>query len=757
MRLAALEVKDYRSVFEGERASSLAVELGPGMNALVGPNNCGKSNLLRAIALALDPQQPYHPHVDNPGPRAFASPEVTLTFAMTGGPADEQALLDAVREYERLVAPAEPPYADEGEVRLRVSCTAGAGGRVERSEVLLNRAGRLPLPGTPEQERMDEAVAALRAAVRFVLIQSGESLESVLEGNFREILHSVIRDRLAADLAAAEAARADYIGGLEHSLLRPLRERLATDVHELFPEIGAVRLTPDVAGIDATLSRVGISLADLVDTPLTGKGTGVRGGVLVAMIAYLAGSSARSVVFAVEEPEAFLHPAAQEDLRDHLEELARSPDVSLLVTTHSPFIVSRQGDGRVFALAKDREGRTRLSGRARGDEPHAPLVGDLFRSRGFEELLAQTSELPPGTQAVVLVEGEGDRFCLELAAAVVGRADLLDGLHVRACNGAKHLPVQAVLARAATGKPTLVVLDCDEAGKSAKEMLTAKLGFQNTTEVLTYALVFPKDQRNFPYEAEDLFDPEVIQTFVELHGVSAIDGSARRPDGAFHYDLSFALKEELTEHLRANVKPRHVRRWLELMLLLRRAAKLPDIDVDLDALTADQDELVEPAPPAGRAVLVLDGRLDYARYREHGAVVFDPARLLDDDVTHIAFYADAAIQPEVARVLADYRGLFVDPSTVAQLRASGREVDVRAAGVLNDALLRDDTLVGATIRLLLLSAPDDPETLILPQPVRNDLKRQGRPLAWTVGPRLTTFEALSTRPATTTDLEARGG
>jgi len=44
MRLTRLQVTNYRSLF-GERVD---IDFPPDMNAIIGPNNCGKSNLLRA-------------------------------------------------------------------------------------------------------------------------------------------------------------------------------------------------------------------------------------------------------------------------------------------------------------------------------------------------------------------------------------------------------------------------------------------------------------------------------------------------------------------------------------------------------------------------------------------------------------------------------------------------------------------------------------------------------------------------------------
>jgi putative ATP-dependent endonuclease of the OLD family len=61
-------VTSYRSLF-GERGD---IDLSPGMNAIIGPNNCGTSNLLRALALALDPKRSFDRSLDLPplGPNA---------------------------------------------------------------------------------------------------------------------------------------------------------------------------------------------------------------------------------------------------------------------------------------------------------------------------------------------------------------------------------------------------------------------------------------------------------------------------------------------------------------------------------------------------------------------------------------------------------------------------------------------------------------------------------------------------------------
>lgn len=758
MRLSYVEIRDYRSIFVDDGGQPLRLELAEGANTLVGPNNCGKSNVLRAVSMAIDPNHNFDANDDVPGPRPFSFPIITLGFLGDPSRPAEAAVLGAADAYElSLVGSGARTNASQGEVVLRVSWVP-TDGEVRRDESLLTTADGGGSLSSESRRLQREAIAELRGAVRFVLISSGESIESVLEGNFREILHSVVRERLQSEFETAERSRQDYITGLQESLLRPLRDRLASDVKGLFPEIGGVGLAPDVSSIEQTLSHVAVSIDDIVSTPLAGKGTGVRGGVLVAMLSYLALNATRGMVFALEEPEAFLHPGAQEDLRDHLESLAAAAGVSLLITTHSPFIVTRSPNGRVFCLAKDKEGRTRVSESAAGDADHAPLVGGLLRETTIESLLAASSAIPAGTEAVVLVEGDGDRFCLEHAAAVVGREDLLRGLAFKPAGGTTRLVAQAVITKAATELPIVVVVDNDEPGRHARDRLIGRTFGFTKKQVITYAQLYGEKWQNEPIEAEDVFAPELIEEFVATHGPSVIAGSKRRPDGAFHYDFDQVAKEALSTWLRERTEPAHVEKWIELLLLIRERAQLPTPDdsagqIVASAIASREAKPGAGAPTLGGEALIVTGQHDYARYQSSSAIVLDGGVELGESVTHVAFYS-RAIQPVVASILDDHPNRMFSELTCRQLRATGRATDGVVADLIESALRSDSPLVGASHRVVVLSQPDAEETIVLPLPIQNTKQSKGRPVAWTVGPKLVPVEALAKAPATTDELDA---
>jgi putative ATP-dependent endonuclease of OLD family len=758
VKLAAVEIRDYRSIFVDEGGEPFRLELASGMTTLVGPNNCGKSNILRAISLALDPSCQYDSVQDAPGPRPFAHPVIRLRFAADPNDVSDREVLDVVAAYAKAVGSVEGENrAVGGDFELEVSFAPVSNG-VRRVE----RVVAEPSPGRTSNDKEADrllplALDRIREAVRFVMISSGESIESILEGNFREILHSVVRERLRSDFEAAEEARAQYVGGLQDSLLRPLRDRLASDVGGLFPEIEGIVLTPDVSTIEQTLSNVGVSLEDIVTTPLSGKGTGVRGGVLVAMLSYLALNATRGMVFAVEEPEAFLHPAAQEDLRDYLEKVAAAAGVTLLVTTHSPFTVTRSPQGKVVSVGKDRAGRTRVSQVAAGDVEHAPLIGGLLREATFEAVLMASTAVQAGTKAVVLVEGDGDRLCFELAAERVGRPDLLDGLVFRPTGGTMKMVAQAVITRAAVEPlPVVIVVDNDESGRKARSTLTGEtFGFPKKS-VFSYAEVLDGDQwKSFPVEAEDLFDPALLQSFVERHGAAVIEGSKRRPDGAFHYDLSQSVKELLGAFLDAEARPEHFERWIDMILLVRTRAGLEVPAETADEIVAAAPAVVVPGgvPTTVGLVYIVNGAHDHARYLQTHALLLDAGSPLPDGVTHVGFYS-RGIQPHVPMIVSDYPNLLLDTLTADQLRHTGVAADAKVADLIALLAKSDPTVVGQTRRVVLLSAADDEATLVLENVIANTKQISSRPVAWALRPTTVPLAALAKAPTNTDELDA---
>lgn len=550
MKLVRVRVKDFRS-FVGEHDFDLA----SGVNYFVGPNNCGKSNLIAAVGLALEPSAHYEAALDRPAQNANigAPPKtrITLTFQMGATPV-EKTLMTRARLYEIAVresrgAPTSgsfQTYADEKELRLVVTFTGG-GARQIAFQAKGQGASALPA----DAEESVKLYEQFNRSIRLVVLHSGEDLAQVLQGRFRDILHFVIRDHLGAEVAAAEIARGTYIQALQEQLLKPLQEQVEELVHVLFPEIEVAELVPDIPRLTDTLSSVDVTLRDAAQTQLAGKGTGVRGAVLVAMLQYLAEQSRRSLVFAVEEPEAFLHPAAQEAVMTRLEALALRPDVTLMVTTHSPYVVSQKSEARVSALQKSADGRTTLAASVAGDSDLTPVLGPLFRDSGFARVIQRATAIPPGTRGIVITEGYTDGLFIGVGCDVAGQSDLLKDVHFIPAGKAAQVVVQAILATAASDLPVLALLDFDDNGRAARDRLK-EMNWSPKKELLVLSEWPDRCVKNHDVEIEDLLPNGVTEKLIKLAGgeAAAVDAKENCPSG-WHYRPNLIWKQTAIAHL----------------------------------------------------------------------------------------------------------------------------------------------------------------------------------------------------------------
>jgi energy-coupling factor transporter ATP-binding protein EcfA2 len=559
MKLQRLQVTNYRSLFEEQ----FDLPLGGGMNSIIGPNNCGKSNVLRALALALDPSFPFDRGVDMPpssGPNTRT--RVVCSFRL-GDSFPERTLRGRVSAAERALSGYSTSFADEGMIRFAVSCSG-----TRRTEFFQAKGAIFRQPKTDEQrETTRRAVAQFRSLCRFVYVESGDSLERLLRGRFREVLRTVLEEHQRQQYERAAVARTSYMGALRDELLRGLETEIVSPLAQLVPELTVVDLEPRVSSLEQSLLDVDVQLEDSVKGGLASKGTGVRGGVLVGILRYLAEHGLRSVVFAVEEPESFLHPAAQEVLRGDLENLAGQSAVTLIVTTHSPFIPSRRGDSRLFALTKRVSGSTGLSGWVPGDSDRTSLLLSLFRSAAQPDLLERAAR--SDARAVLIVEGWTDSKYLVLVCGLLGRSALLEGVQIVDAHGARDAVRKAIVFRdELPNVPLKVILDDDSDGHRAYEKLTGTFNFQGTREVLYYSAILQNRLSDQVVEAEDLFDTQLIETFIEVVGPSSWTAQSKRKatwgpgwENEVHYDLTEEAKSRLPEWLSEHCTAADVHRW----------------------------------------------------------------------------------------------------------------------------------------------------------------------------------------------------
>lgn len=154
-------------------------------------------------------------------------------------------------------------------------------------------------------------------------------------------------------------------------------------------------------------------------------------------------------------------------------------------------------------------------------------------------------------------------------------------------------------------------------------------------------------------------------------------------------------------------------------------------------------------------VVVVAARFAYPEYLARGLYICQAERAFRDGLTHMAFYANSAIQVQVPRIRC--REDLVSFTHGEAVARQGRSETDRLIGAAIEVDLNAGTREeGKQYQVFLLSAPDDPDTVRLPHPIINDtVAESGRPWAWTMGQRYINLAGL-TRPgvSVTSDLGA---
>lgn len=367
----------------------LSVEVDPQLQLIAGPNNAGKSSLLRVLeAFFADPSsedvqrmKPLHDYYVHGGPRMMSSIQIQF-----GGltEAESDFFSDAV--------------VRTGTFWVKVSCTRGgkigyhASRKSPRARELYERVlesfNFVKIPSVRVSEtgegENDQSLLRLHETLEGVLVRSGGSRKTQLQNEFaqviapvEELVHRVLSQ--SVDAVAAEL---------------PFRER----------DLG-IKLPDSRHALRGMLHEAVITSKDEIEVSIAARGTGFQSAMVLGMLRYVASQSnqtAGKVVFVIEEPEAFLHPQTQRAMAKILKDI--SGDAQLLVTTHSPVLVDSFSVRSIVRLPLSPMGMTYAAKRHELTEAEEGRLSRFCDAANSELVFAN---------AVILVEGHGDKLLID--------------------------------------------------------------------------------------------------------------------------------------------------------------------------------------------------------------------------------------------------------------------------------------------------------------------------------------------------------
>jgi len=385
MRVSRIEVKNLLGFKELDLAIDTSLQL------IAGPNNAGKSSLVRLLETffsgdrrtPLADMLPLHEYYRSAGPRTMSEIRVWFDDLTAAEQTDFAPVLVRGAFWISLRC------SRSGQESFATSKKASADDarRYYQSAVDAISFVKIPSVRVPDGSGTGDvdAIERLVETLESVLVRTGSTRSTSMQQDF------------AKKLSEVEAVVKDVLDGSAKAIQDelPFEEQ---EVSFVLPESRQA-----LRGMLA--STVLESGAGAVKVPISSRGTGFQSALVLGILKYVAtkaNGSDSTLFFAIEEPEAFLHPQTQRAMAKIISDIASSAQV--LVTTHSPVIVDSFEISKIARLPLQHNG---LEHTWKRPALEAAQAGRLTRYCS-----AANSELV-FARAVILVEGESDFGAVE--------------------------------------------------------------------------------------------------------------------------------------------------------------------------------------------------------------------------------------------------------------------------------------------------------------------------------------------------------
>lgn len=482
MQLVQFSATNYRSITSAHRITFSNVTV------LIGRNNEGKSNLLRALEVAMvllkqhalsSQSRNFRIHLNTNSAylwqrdfpvqfqerRTATQTILKLEFSLND---------DECREFKEEIG-----SNINGSLPLEIKI-----GKNQEPQIRLIKSGKNTRSLAAKSAQIARFVAN---RIHFNYIPAVRTENTTIE-LISSLLSQELRT-LESDNRYLEAL--NTIGELQQPILDELANRVHGPLKEFVPSIKSVRLEISESSRRYSLRRdVSVVIDDGTPTLLEYKGDGVKSLAALGLLKSQSAPTGASIL-AIEEPESHLHPAAIHQVNEIIRSISQTSQV--IVTTHNPLFVDRENI-RANVVVHD------------GGATPAKSIAVIREILGIKA----SDNLTHANYALV-VEGEEDaialRALLPILSDKVGKALRNNMLIVEPIGGAGNLSYKLSLLRNSLCA-VHTLLDGDQAGRDAYQRAEndSLISVANCTFITCNGMV--------EAEFEDCLDPEVYQDII---------------------------------------------------------------------------------------------------------------------------------------------------------------------------------------------------------------------------------------------------
>lgn len=497
MRLESFSVTNFRSITDAHK-----IPIGDS-TVLIGKNNEGKSNLLKALNIAM---KALTAHAREDAQQDFENSDGQGYVWRRDFPVSLQSRARATESIFRLEF-----SLDENEVlEFREKIKSNLDGKLP-IEVKFGKSNipDIHVPkrgpgGNALSEKSSKIAKYIAAHIQFNYIPAIRTEDEAL---------SVVQDMLSLELSQLEKnpdyqAALQKITELQQPILLKVSASIKNSLQQFLPTINDVTVRiPKASRRFALRNQCRVEIDDGSRTLLEYKGDGVKSLAALGLLKDKKKTEGASII-AIEEPESHLHPGAMHSLREVIEKLSEANQV--VITTHCPLFVDRSSVSKNILI----------------DGNSAKPARDISAIR--KTLGVRASDNLVNASYVLLVEGDEDVVALSALlpylSPVIAKAIKQHHLVIEPIGGAGNLSYKLTLLGNALCV-THVLLDNDDAGRKAYE----KADDEKTLKIADTTFVNCKGMQSS--ELEDCFDmnayaKEVLNEF----GVDLADTAFRGND-----------------------------------------------------------------------------------------------------------------------------------------------------------------------------------------------------------------------------------
>lgn len=478
MKLIEIRVRNFRSI-EAEQHFPV-----PGRMTLVGPNNSGKTNLLRAIQVLFTGQANSYGYTrENDLTFGVGKARTSITATFDGDPETEKEIYDSVDELHEL----QGTTRTSSHLNLTLYFTD-----TDTPVYSFFPNIKRPKPGAQAAQYSRTHIALLNRIIGMFSLHYVPSAKSI-DQIYLELLTPFLRRKVSKVIEPHLSKINQSLDEAADALNTELKSAKLSEYEASFSLPGQ--------SIEALVSGFDFMISDPQKTPIHEKGMGIQSTALLAAFRWITKqekSDGREVLWLLEEPESYLHPDLAGNCNSILENLAK--DATVIKTTHSMAFVP-QDPNYVSGTRLNSKNRTEVESYKTFSEAVSAIRGALGIKFGdFYNL----------TLFNIFVEGPTDReifgWVLDNLPEDTYPLPFVRQSKFEDFGGVKHLSgfLRATYQFIRQEYACVAVFDGDDAGEKERRDLQAYFG-----------------QRSIPFEAN--------KHFVSVRSRFAIEGLF--PDG----------------------------------------------------------------------------------------------------------------------------------------------------------------------------------------------------------------------------------